>query len=53
MFRFIMPRCSSRILGAFLFVLASTISFSSYASNNVLAGYTLGAGDLISISGLR
>ena len=50
MFRFIMPRCSSRILGAFLFVLASTISFSSYASNNVLAGYTLGAGDLISIS---
>lgn len=50
MFRSFMPRFSSQLLGGLLFVVASTFSFFSHASNNALAGYTLGAGDLISIS---
>jgi polysaccharide export outer membrane protein len=50
MFHSIFPRFSSKSLTSLLFILSVTFSYFSHASNNVLAGYTLGAGDLISIS---
>ena len=50
MFRSIKPCFSGQILGGLLFIVATTFSLFSHANNNALAGYTLGAGDLISIS---
>ena len=50
MFRSIKPCFSGQILGGLLFIVATTLSLFSHANNNALAGYTLGAGDLISIS---
>lgn len=50
MFRSIKSRITSQILSGLLLVVATTFSFFSHANNNVLTGYTLGAGDLITIS---
>ena len=49
MFRSFIPRLSSTLLQGLLFIAASMFSFLSHA-DNPLAGYTLGAGDLISIT---